>query len=412
VTVRPLADARFRGLLLVVVGVIAWLGVLVVGWSLWNAVPRAAGFDWELIVEAGRRVADGFSPYDPALLAGPTDLAAIDLFYSYPPPVAQAVSLIAGAPSLASLLALDGLAVLGAVLVAVGLARASRGRRARDVVVPVIAILPLLFPFTVALVFGNVDVLYPFVYGAVLIAATSPGRGLPAAAAGGAALGVATVAKIHPAGLGLWLLVRGARERRAGTPLRAWAILGVAIATGVVITVASLVAGGVGPWLDYGRVIGVAAGADVAVRANIAPAAQVAMLAGLDPGAARLLYGAVLAGALAITVLAAWSVGDTLLALAIGGTMSLVLLPITWYHYPSVLIPFAIAALGRSTDTPRWRQTALLVAGSGLVTIVAVALPVLVWLAVVLVLVAVAASRPGSQPTAPPAPATGVSSAT
>ncbi|HEY4632930.1 MAG TPA: glycosyltransferase family 87 protein [Candidatus Limnocylindrales bacterium] len=395
-TAGAIANARFRVLLWSIVGAVAWLGALAIGATLWQADPRAAGFDWELVVEAGRRVSAGLSPYDPALLAGTADLAALDLFYSYPPPVAQAAALLAGVPSLVSLLVLDGVAVLGVALVTATLARGRPGLRPTEVALSTVAILPLLFPVTVALVFGNVDVLYPLVYGAVLLGSVAAGSGPVTAIAGGIALALATVAKIHPGGIGAWLLVRGLRERREGSTPRSWAILTSAIATGLIVVVASLFVGGVGPWMDYLRVIGAVSGADVIVRSNIGPAAQLALVAGLDATAARAVYVATVAAGLFVTAWAAWRVRDVVLSLAIGSVASLILLPITWYHYPPALLPFAVAAILRSGAPVSGRVVALVFA-AGVVASLAIALPVAVWAAVALVIAAVAISDPGRQ---------------
>ena len=83
-----------------------WLGLGIVGWAglawlavqMYSTTPRSAAFDLELLLQAGRDVAAGRSPYDPAMVAGGVPGAA-DLFYSYPPPVAQAFSLFAAVPA-------------------------------------------------------------------------------------------------------------------------------------------------------------------------------------------------------------------------------------------------------------------------------------------------------------------------
>jgi len=399
VTPWSTSNARSRLLAWSIIGIVGWLGAIAIGAALWSAEPRSAGFDWELIVDAGRRVTAGLSPYDPDLLAGQAHLVAVDLFYSYPPPVAQAAAFVAGVPTLASLLALDGLAVIGAALVAAILARARPDLRGLDVVLPTVAVLPLLFPVTVALIFGNVDVLYPLVYGTLLLSAVGAGSGRVTTVAGGIALAVAAMAKIHPGGIALWLLVRGSRERRNRMEPRSWVVLLVALAAGLVILVTSLLVGGGGPWQDYLRVIGVAADADVVVRANIGPAAQVALAAGLDADAARGLYFVTLSAALGVTIAAAWRIADTMLSLAIGATASLILLPITWFHYPSALIPFAVAAIIRSAGGARPSRVIVLVFLAGLVASLTIVLPVAVWIAVGLVIAAVAESRPAAQPT-------------
>ena len=68
-----------------------------IGWSLWQSTPPQAGFDLSLLLDGARRVLAGQSPYDPAMLAG-TSPDATSLFYSYPPPVAQAMTLLAWLP--------------------------------------------------------------------------------------------------------------------------------------------------------------------------------------------------------------------------------------------------------------------------------------------------------------------------
>jgi hypothetical protein len=396
VTTRALADRRFRLVAWSIVGIISWLGVVALGAALWQTEPRAAGFDWELVLDAGRRVAAGSSPYDPAILAGPTDLEAVDLFYSYPPPLAQAIAPVASVPSIVSWLVLDLVALSGLAGVVLLLARARPELRAVDVVLPTLALLPLLFPMSIALVFGNVDVLYPLVYGSVLLGAIAVGIGRGSAVAGGAALAFATIAKIHPGGLGLWLLVRGWRERRLGGPTRSWLMLAATIVTGLVIVAVSVLVGGSGPWQDYARVLGVVSGADVVVWPNIAPAAQAALLLGFDAGVARALYVAVLVGALLVIGWAAGWVEDTVLSLAIGSAASLVLLPITWYHYPPALIPFAVAAIVRSRGTHQADRVLGLVAVAGLVASAAILWPVTLWGSVLLVIAAV--SLTGDRP--------------
>jgi hypothetical protein len=392
VTARSLADHRFRLVVWSIVGIIGWLGVVALGAALWQTEPRAAGFDWELVLEAGRRVAAGSSPYDPAILAGPTDLEAVDLFYSYPPPLAQAVAPVAGAPSVVSFLVLDLVALVGLAGVVLLLVRARPELRAIDVVLPALALLPLVFPVSIALVFGNVDVLYPLVYGSVLLGAIAIGTGRVSAIAGGAAVAAATIAKIHPGGLGLWLLVRGWRERRLGWPTRSWLMLATAVVTSLAIVSVSVLVGGIGPWQDYARVVGVVSGADVVVWPNIAPAAQVALLLGLDAGVARALYVAVLVSSLLIIGWAAGRVEDTVFSLAIGSAASLVLLPIAWYHYPPALIPFALAAIVRARGTRQADSVVVLVGIAGLVASAAILWPFTVWFAVALVLIAIAIS--------------------
>ena len=83
------ASADRRSAPLAIVGVVGWVGLLWLGATLYAATPPKAGFDLELLLRAGRDVAAGRSPYDPALVAGSAPVAE-SLFYSYPPVVAQA----------------------------------------------------------------------------------------------------------------------------------------------------------------------------------------------------------------------------------------------------------------------------------------------------------------------------------
>ena len=99
---------------------------------------------------------------------------------------------------------------------------------------------------------------------------------------------------------------------------------------------------------------------------------------------------AIVVAALAATVFAAVRVRDLILSMAIVVTASLVVLPVTWYHYPVALMPVA-AALAISARASRpWVAIALLVADLAIVF-----LP-LVWLAVAILIVAswMASRRP------------------
>ena len=104
-----------------VAGVAGWAGVAALGVQLYSSVPRRAGFDLELLLGAGRRVSAGVTPYDAGMLAGRAP-SAVDLFYSYPPPVAQYLSLFAAIPSPVMLVAWGVAAALGLLAVAVLLA--------------------------------------------------------------------------------------------------------------------------------------------------------------------------------------------------------------------------------------------------------------------------------------------------
>lgn len=369
-----------------VVGVIGWAGVVWLGLQLYSTTPPSAGFDLELLLEGGRRVAAGLSPYDPAMLGGASP-GAPSLFYSYPPPVAQVLAVVAGVPSAVMLVAWGVAAVFGLLFVADRLRRLLAPDLApRAVLIPVAAVAPLVFPFAVGLLFGNLDVFFPVLYGLMLIAVIDGSR--PARIAGGVALTVAAL-KLHPVSLGLWFLVRGFRQRRDGARPTAWLVVAAALGAGAVVILASLAIGGTGPWVDYLAVIQAGSGADIVDPRNAAPAAQIALLTGGGEGLARVLQVLVSVGAVALTAGVAWRRRDPVESLALAAVASLVTLPVTWYHYPSALIPFAIAAMLRSRGTPGARTTTLLTGGAAVVAVASIVWLPILWVATGLMLIAV-----------------------
>lgn len=371
-------------------GLLGWIGVIWLGVSLYSTDPPSAGFDLELLLEAGRHVAAGMSPYDPGLVSGVSP-AAPSLFYSYPPPVAQATSLLAGVPSSVVLIAWDVAAVLGLLAVADGLRRRLAPERSRaSVLLPVVALAPFVFPFVIGLLFGNADVFFPLLYGAMLLGSLVDQR------AGYLRAGVAlalTSLKLHPASMGLWFLGRGLRQRSSGEPPRAWAAIGAALVGVAVIVVVSLLVGGTSPWSEYVSVIRAGSGADLVDPRNAGPAAVIAGLATGDGELARLLQIPITVAALGVTLVVAVRHEDPIEGFAVATIASLVMLPVTWYHYPAALMPVAIAAMLRARDQDV-RPTALLLGTALVVATIAVVWLPLLWVAVTLVLVAARVSRP------------------
>ena len=78
-----------------------------------------------------------------------------------------------------------------------------------------------------------------------------------------------------------------------------------------------------------------------------------------------------------------------MVSLAWAAAASLAILPVTWYHYPSALLPFGLAALLRSRGTAHARTTAPLLIAAGVIAAVAIAWLPLLWVAIGLVLAAV-----------------------
>ncbi len=354
----------------ILVGVIGWAGVAAIGWMLWQSTPPKAGFDLALLLEAARRVTAGQSPYDPAMLAGASPDATA-LFYSYPPPVAQAMTLLAWLPDGVVLVLWAIGAALGLRLVAWRLSMASGRRDPQADAIKAAAVMPLVLPFAVAVLFGNLDAWYGLAFGALVLAVAAGPSSRGQAVAGGVALGIVSVAKLHPALLLAWLAARALVDRQGS----ARPVLAAAVATGLVVVAASLLAGGVGPWQDYVRVVQAGTGAAVVDPRNVGPVSLLGQLVPLDGTAVRLAQAAVSAAALGVTVLAAWRVRDPLASVALAITASLVVLPVTWYHYPVALIPVGIALAMRRPASRAWVAVAAVVADLG------VAFLPLVWLA-------------------------------
>jgi hypothetical protein len=276
--------------------------------------------------------------------------------------------------------------------------RFSGSPKPNTVALVTIAFAPLLFPFAVGLLFGNLDVFFPMAFGLVLLGVL-PGATTAAAVGGGAATSLAAVSKLHPGSVGLWLLARSTSEADVRRALAA-----AAIVLGAVLGF-SLAIGGLQPWIDYAAVIRAGSGADLVDPRNAGPAAQIALLLGGAPAAAeslaRTLQIPITLAALVATVVAALRVRDVVESLAWAVVASMIVLPVTWYHYPSALIPFAIVALLRSWGSGRRaEQVRWLVIAAAVVAAVGIALLPLIYVAIALVLAALRISG-RSQPGAP-----------
>lgn len=390
-TKRPIRRALGTAL---VGGLAGWAGVVAIGLQLSAASPRNVGFDLELLLQAGRDFAAGRSPYAPELIGGSAP-AATSLFYSYPPPLGQVLSIVAGVPSAAMLFVWAGLSVVGLLAVTEGLRRRYAPERNRPVVLAVVtAAAPLALPFAVGMLFGNYDVFFPLLYGAMLLAVVAPSGAT--ALAGGVALTFA-VLKIHPASLGLWFLVRAARERTTAGRVNSGRVVIVAVGSAFMIVAVSVALGGPVVWAEYGRVIGASTHAVIIDPRNASPAALFASALGGGDEMARTLHVGVGIAALGITAWAAHRRSDPVESVAWATAASLVTLSVTWYHYPTAFIPIAIAAGLRAQGAPTSRVRALIVA-TVVVGALAIALLPLLWVAIGLMMIAVrvSASDPDS----------------
>jgi hypothetical protein len=218
-----------------------------------------------------------------------------------------------------------------------------------------------------------------------------PGASAAAERAGGLALATAAIAKLHPASLVAWLGVRG-----LGGDRRSARVFAVAVLLGAGVLVLSLLVFGIGTWTDYLAVVRAGSNADLVDVRNAGPAVQLALLLGGDDRFARTAQIAVTAAVLVVTLVAARRGGDPVERLAWAAAASFATLPVTWFHYPSALIPFALAALLRSSGTGSAGAVRGWIAGALVMAALAIAILPLLWVAVGLVLVAVRVSQPGA----------------
>jgi hypothetical protein len=154
----------------------------------------------------------------------------------------------------------------------------------------------------------------------------------------------------------------------------------------------SLVVGGLEPWREYVRIAGVASGAELVDPRNVGPAAQIALLIGADSGVARGIHLAVGVGAVAAIAWAAWTRHDPVESLAIAAAATLLLLPVSWIHYPAAMIPFGAVAVMRALGRPAGRRVSTLAAAAVVAGAVALVWLPLMWVGVALCVAAVHAS--------------------
>ena len=192
-----------------------------------------------------------------------------------------------------------------------------------------------------------------------------------------------SIAKLHPGSLGLWLLVRSFRAPEA----RRAVLVAVAVLAGI-LAISVLVFGTL-PWTQYAMVVRAGSQVDLIDPRNAGPAAQLAMLlgnggGGTGPALARTLQIPVTLIALLVTAVVAVRLADPVESLAWAAAASLVVLPVTWYHYPSALIPFAIVAYLRagSLSAATAQRVRLTVVAAAVVAAAAIALLPLLYVAI------------------------------
>ena len=154
------------------------------------------------------------------------------------------------------------------------------------------------------------------------------------------------------------------------------------VVAGLAIVGVSVLLGGVQLWLDYVTVVRAGAGAELVDPRNLGPVSLLGQATGIEGDALRVAQAVVTLAAAALTVLAAVRVKDPVASLAVAFAASLVVLPVTWYHYPVALVPIGLAlAITRPASRP-WVAAAMAVAG------LAIAIGPLLWVAVAIIVVA------------------------
>ena len=121
----------------------------------------------------------------------------------------------------------------------------------------------------------------------------------------------------------------------------------------------------------------------------------------MDVATLRLLQVGITLAAIGASVIVALRIGDSLASLTIAIAASLVVLPVTWFHYPVALIPVGVALACRSPSSRPIIALAVLLAD------LAIAFGSLLWVAVVLLIVAAFRAGPGTSPGSTPVPVTG-----
>ena len=381
-----------------------------------SSAPHGAGFDFQILLTAAGRIAAGQSPYDPALLTGsPTGIT--ELFYTYPPFVAQMLVPVVGLPSIVVIGGFLAAAVaMAAVVLGISAAQGFGLPRSLAVLLALVA-LPSWFPFTLALLFANVDAVFVAADGVLLAAVLTraPSRILVVVA--GIALAITAIAKLQPAVLCIWLVARGFRTRHVGPATDAdmatgfpaeWRVAGVALVAGAVVVAGSVLAGGIGMWVDYVTMLRTSTGTGLLDRRNLGPVVQLAMLLGLGASAVAPMQLVIDIAVVAGVSAAALRIDDLMTSFTCALVGSLVVLPVTWFHHFAVLIVALVAGLSRVRQAGGSMRRIALAAGAAFGIGVVGFGTVVTWLLIVPVLAAARSASPshlaadGRQPVVEP----------
>ena len=287
------------------------------------------GYDFSAYWAAGRHLLDGRPIFDAYQLAGSYPGQG-DFLYLNPPVLAALVSPLSALfptdfhPAYAIWVGL-GLAVFTAATWCLA-SRVSRTGLLPAALSPLVLTAAMLALPSVSgeLVNGNVDF---FLAGLFAVAWWGIARADTAGERwAGIALGVATLIKIFPALVILWLLLRG-RYRAVG-----WAI-----AAAAALAVVSVPITGTEPWLQYPAVL-LNMGGAVDTTFALAPSTWLAPLLGAVP--ARLIVN------LACVTIVVWVARWAAIGVGFGASIvaALLITPLLWAHYLTIaVVPFLIA---------------------------------------------------------------------
>jgi alpha-1,2-mannosyltransferase len=311
--------------------------ITIAGWLSWHVIQTAHqsfGFDFTSYYRAGGRVLDGLDPYGPSMLAGPVDAKGFGP-YRYPPPLALMVAPLARLPF--DVAAWIWLAFSLICLAAVVLLDRRISARPLHPLAFVVG-LTLFAPFWDGLIEGNVSLMLALMYAFVLYGLVRQRAGLA-----GFGLAVGALVKLHPALLGLWLLVRGERRAVVATIIAGLALVGVSLLS------PPLREG----WLLYPTVLRNIFEGSPVYALNGAPTAVLAGLAPLSSEALRLVQIVLILAGVGLTI---WAARRSLRGgFAAVSVLSLVLAPVMWPHYLLTLTPAFLALWGAPEASPRRR---------------------------------------------------------
>jgi glycosyl transferase family 87 len=275
------------------------LAILATAGSTW-------GYDYQAYAHAAQRLLDGQRLYEPGV-----DLAGGFAIYLYPPPFALAFVPFVWLGDPLGLYAWTAV-LIGCTVVAVAAMPVSVMLRWA-----LLLMAGLDWPVLYSLKLGQVGpiLLLLFVLGWRWL---DRDRGL------GMTIGIGALVKVQPALLGIWAALTG-RWRAA--------LFGFGIAAGVCLVTLPIV--GIGAWADYVALLRQVS-EPVATPHNFTPGA-VLYQSGVDAGIATVIQWVVVAGTLAVVVIAArWRSASTSYVVAV--VASQLVSPLLWDHYAIVLL--------------------------------------------------------------------------